>query len=57
VKILECDDCGYTRSTEQDGREFTRHCVMCGQPDDACECEIVDMTLVCSDCTEARTHG
>lgn len=49
----QCDDCGYNG----DQQEFTLHCVICGNPEDACNCEIVDLVDICENCTAIRTLG
>lgn len=50
-----CEDCGYQRSSDQDGRQFEEVCVQCNQPIDACDGhDIDDYFLVCDYCARIR---
>lgn len=49
--IIECDNCGYERSSEQDGRMFHEVCGICYNEE--CETPIGD-TVICSECFETE---
>ena len=53
--IIECDNCGYSRSSEQDGRMFYEVCAICYLED--CMTPVGDAVL-CSECNadEALKH-
>lgn len=50
MRILECEDCGYERSSEQDGRRFHRYCTSCMELEGNCDCEDADFELLCDNC-------
>lgn len=45
--IIECDNCGYSRSSEEDGRQFEEVCGVCY--DDSCPTETKPVTI-CREC-------
>lgn len=45
--IIECDNCGYSRSSEEDGRSFVEVCGICYWED--CPTRTTDV-LICDEC-------
>lgn len=47
MDVLVCDNCGYERSSEQDGRSFDKVCGICY--DDSCPTSTANV-LLCTEC-------
>jgi len=47
---IECIECGYSRSSDQDGRSFTEVCSICYLED--CSTMISPLALICDECRE-----
>jgi hypothetical protein len=45
--IIECDNCGYSRSSEDDGRQFIEVCSICYKED--CKTPTTPI-VICNDC-------
>lgn len=49
MRVLECDACGYKRTSEEDGRMFHEVCTICYSE----ECKTpVGEALICHECFE-----
>lgn len=47
MRILECENCGYARTSEEDGRQFHEVCNICYL--DTCEM-LTGKAEICDDC-------
>ena len=47
--IIECDHCGYSRSSDEDGQMFHEVCAICYQ--ESCPTPVAEV-LICDDCNK-----